>query len=199
MTTIYDPKHPQYTDEADVRSELTRVFDLCHGCRLCFKFCTSFPTLFEMIDHAQTLQIVLEAAIGFHAGIQGILPGMAEGCVAEIVRQRNSLGEVFIQIQLARDGARNLRDLQAVRQTGSEQIAFVVHEYLGLVFEPPKRGGVNDAVAITLKFTAALRGGLAMQAATGGRRLRGIGRDFKHGFPRAWRARRRARLRRTGC
>ena len=50
MTTIYDPKHPQYTDEADVRSELTRVFDLCHGCRLCFKFCTSFPTLFEMID-----------------------------------------------------------------------------------------------------------------------------------------------------
>ena len=50
MTTVYDPKHPLYTDEADVRSELTRVFDLCHGCRLCFKFCTSFPTLFEMID-----------------------------------------------------------------------------------------------------------------------------------------------------
>jgi Fe-S oxidoreductase len=50
MTTIYDPKHPKYTDEADVRSELTRVFDLCHGCRLCFKFCTSFPTLFDMID-----------------------------------------------------------------------------------------------------------------------------------------------------
>jgi Fe-S oxidoreductase len=50
VTTIYDPKHPLYTNEADVRSELTRVFDLCHGCRLCFKFCTSFPTLFEMID-----------------------------------------------------------------------------------------------------------------------------------------------------
>lgn len=50
MTTIYDPKHPLYTDEADVREELTRVYDLCHGCRLCFKFCTSFPTLFEMID-----------------------------------------------------------------------------------------------------------------------------------------------------
>ena len=50
MSTIYDPKHPKYTDEADVREELTRVYDLCHGCRLCFKFCTSFPTLFEMID-----------------------------------------------------------------------------------------------------------------------------------------------------
>ena len=50
MTTTYDPKHPLYLDEADVREELTRVYDLCHGCRLCFKFCTSFPTLFEMID-----------------------------------------------------------------------------------------------------------------------------------------------------
>jgi Fe-S oxidoreductase len=50
MTITYDPKHPKYLDEADVRAELTRVYDLCHGCRLCFKFCTSFPTLFEMID-----------------------------------------------------------------------------------------------------------------------------------------------------
>ena len=50
MTTTYDPKDPAYFDEADVREELTRVYDLCHGCRLCFKFCTSFPTLFEMID-----------------------------------------------------------------------------------------------------------------------------------------------------
>jgi glycerol-3-phosphate dehydrogenase subunit C len=50
MTIIYDPKHPKYVDEADVRNEATRVFDICHGCQLCFKFCTSFPTLFEMID-----------------------------------------------------------------------------------------------------------------------------------------------------
>jgi glycerol-3-phosphate dehydrogenase subunit C len=50
MTITYDPKHPKYFDEADVRNEMTRVFDLCHGCRLCVKFCTSFPTLFEMID-----------------------------------------------------------------------------------------------------------------------------------------------------
>jgi len=50
MTTTYDPKHPMYTDEADVRGELTRAYDVCHGCRLCFTFCTSFPTLFEMID-----------------------------------------------------------------------------------------------------------------------------------------------------
>jgi Fe-S oxidoreductase len=50
VTTTYDPFHPAYFDEADLRQEMTRVYDLCHGCRLCFKFCTSFPTLFEAID-----------------------------------------------------------------------------------------------------------------------------------------------------
>lgn len=50
MTITYVPTHPNYLDEADVRDELTRVFDLCHGCRRCLGFCTSFPTLFEMID-----------------------------------------------------------------------------------------------------------------------------------------------------
>jgi glycerol-3-phosphate dehydrogenase subunit C len=50
MTTTYDPFDPAYWDEGDLRQEMDRVFDLCHGCRLCFKFCTAFPTLFEFID-----------------------------------------------------------------------------------------------------------------------------------------------------
>ena len=50
MTTTYDPFDPAYWEEGDLREEMDRVFDLCHGCRLCFKFCTAFPTLFEYID-----------------------------------------------------------------------------------------------------------------------------------------------------
>ncbi len=50
MTTTYDPRHPAYHEEADLRAELTRVFDLCHGCRLCLSLCPSFPTLFDEID-----------------------------------------------------------------------------------------------------------------------------------------------------
>jgi glycerol-3-phosphate dehydrogenase subunit C len=50
MTTTYDPFHPAYFDESDLRQEMNRVYDLCHGCRLCFKFCTAFPTLFAAID-----------------------------------------------------------------------------------------------------------------------------------------------------
>jgi Fe-S oxidoreductase len=50
MTTTYDPTHPAYFDDGDLRVELERVYDLCHGCRLCFNLCPSFPTLFDTID-----------------------------------------------------------------------------------------------------------------------------------------------------
>jgi Fe-S oxidoreductase len=50
MTTTYNPDHPKYYDEGDLREELTRVYDLCHGCRLCLSLCPSFPTMFNLID-----------------------------------------------------------------------------------------------------------------------------------------------------
>src|SRR5947208_15399941 len=50
MTTTYDPTHPKYADEAALPGEMTRVYDLCHGCRLCFNLCPAFPSLFDFID-----------------------------------------------------------------------------------------------------------------------------------------------------
>ena len=50
VTTTYDPDHPAYHDDTDLRSEMGRVFDLCHGCRLCLSLCPSFPTMFDLID-----------------------------------------------------------------------------------------------------------------------------------------------------
>ncbi len=50
MTTTYDPTDPTYFDQAALRSELHRVYDLCHGCRLCFNLCPSFPTMFGFVD-----------------------------------------------------------------------------------------------------------------------------------------------------
>ncbi len=44
------PDDPRYLDQADVRREMTRVFDVCDGCRLCVDLCSSFPTLFEMLE-----------------------------------------------------------------------------------------------------------------------------------------------------
>ena len=50
MTTTYDPTDPEYFRAAALREEVDRVFDLCHGCRLCFNLCPSFPTMFRFID-----------------------------------------------------------------------------------------------------------------------------------------------------
>jgi Fe-S oxidoreductase len=52
VTITYDPKHAAYLDEADVRDELTRVFGVCDGCRRCVMLCSSFPSLFAMLDRA---------------------------------------------------------------------------------------------------------------------------------------------------
>jgi len=46
----YDPSDPKYFDEAGLAQEVERVFDICHGCRLCFNLCPSFPALFGAVD-----------------------------------------------------------------------------------------------------------------------------------------------------
>jgi Fe-S oxidoreductase len=46
----YDPSAPVYWDPAGLAKETTRIFEICHGCRMCFKYCDSFPTLFGLID-----------------------------------------------------------------------------------------------------------------------------------------------------
>jgi Fe-S oxidoreductase len=46
----YDPEEPTYWDEAGLGKEVTRVFEVCHGCRMCFKYCDAFPRLFKAID-----------------------------------------------------------------------------------------------------------------------------------------------------
>jgi glycerol-3-phosphate dehydrogenase subunit C len=46
----YDPTDPRYYDQKDLRSEVERVFSLCADCRMCVKYCGSFPTMFDAID-----------------------------------------------------------------------------------------------------------------------------------------------------
>ena len=46
----YDPNNDLYWSEEHLQKEVTRVFEVCHGCRMCFKYCDSFPDLFKFID-----------------------------------------------------------------------------------------------------------------------------------------------------
>ncbi|MEL0006720.1 MAG: hypothetical protein VW686_05245 [Luminiphilus sp.] len=40
-----------------LNEELERVFDVCHGCRRCVSLCDAFPTLYELIDESDTLEV----------------------------------------------------------------------------------------------------------------------------------------------
>ena len=50
-TPAYNLTDSRFWDERDLRSEVDRVFHLCSECRLCVKFCGSFPKLFDAIDN----------------------------------------------------------------------------------------------------------------------------------------------------
>ncbi len=46
----YDPSDSKYWDKKSLDKEIERTFEICHGCRMCFKYCDSFPTLFKFLD-----------------------------------------------------------------------------------------------------------------------------------------------------
>jgi glycerol-3-phosphate dehydrogenase subunit C len=46
----YDPTDARYWDPAALDGEVRRTFEICHGCRMCFKYCDTFPDLFKLID-----------------------------------------------------------------------------------------------------------------------------------------------------
>ena len=101
---------------------------------------------------------------------------MAERRVAEIVRQRQRLGQILVERQRAGDAARDLRHFEAVGEPRAVMIALVIDEDLGLVLQAAERGRMDDAVAVALEAGAGRALGLGMEPAAallrGGRRKR---------------------------
>ena len=56
-------RHPLGQNDADFYNEeklfdeLERVYDICHGCRRCVSLCNSFPTLFDLVDESDTMEV----------------------------------------------------------------------------------------------------------------------------------------------
>jgi glycerol-3-phosphate dehydrogenase subunit C len=47
----------EFYDEDALFSELERVYDICHGCRRCVSLCHAFPTLFDLVDKSDTMEV----------------------------------------------------------------------------------------------------------------------------------------------
>src|SRR3990172_4031140 len=46
----FDLQSNEFWDSPATRNELLRVFEVCHGCRVCQTLCPSFVDLFQFID-----------------------------------------------------------------------------------------------------------------------------------------------------
>jgi hypothetical protein len=110
------------------------------------------PLVLEHVHDPQALLVVVEAA--GNQIVQHALAGMPERGVPEIVAERDGLGQFLVQPQHLRDAARDLRDLERVREPGAIVIAGRGEEDLGLVLQPPERLAVDDTVTIALERRA---------------------------------------------
>src|SRR3989304_6651950 len=65
-----NPNDPKYWDRSALDKEIHRTFDLCNGCRMCFKYCQAFPTLFDAVEQAGAGRGRPQATVG--CGLDGL-------------------------------------------------------------------------------------------------------------------------------
>ena len=63
--------------------------------------------IFEQVDHAQALLVVIETAVVHHAFREHLLARMSERRMPEIVREGDCFREILVQPQCSRDCAAN--------------------------------------------------------------------------------------------
>lgn len=47
----------EFWNQDALNRELERVYDICHGCRRCVSLCNAFPTLFDLVDESETMEV----------------------------------------------------------------------------------------------------------------------------------------------
>jgi len=52
-----DWRSETFRNQQALDAELERVYDICHGCRRCVSLCDAFPTLFDLIDNSETMEV----------------------------------------------------------------------------------------------------------------------------------------------
>ncbi len=95
--------------------------------------------LLELLDDAERVEIMIEAAaVLAHARIEPAFARVAEWRMPDIVHQRESLGEVGIEIERARHRARDLGDFDRVREPVAEMVREARGEDLRFCFQAAK-------------------------------------------------------------
>src|SRR3546814_3495351 len=85
------------------------------------------------------MSVVVEPTFIHHRRLQRILAGVAEGWMADIVREAQRLGQILVEPERSRDRPPDLRDFEAVRQPDAKMVAVGRQENLRLVTQPADR------------------------------------------------------------
>jgi Fe-S oxidoreductase len=59
-----------FWEEDSLNAELERVYDICHGCRRCVSLCDAFPTLFDLVDESETMEVDGVAVDDYHKVVE---------------------------------------------------------------------------------------------------------------------------------
>ncbi len=111
--------------------------------------------LLEIFDDAEGVQVVIEEeSMLAHGGVESFFSGVAEGRVADVVDQREGLGEIDVEAEGSGDGAGDLRDFERVGEAVAEVVGVAAGEDLRFGFEAAEGAGMDDAVAVALEVVA---------------------------------------------
>ena len=112
-------------------------------------------SLLEVLHDAQRMKIVIESVAELlHLAVKLFFSGMRKGRMADIVREGQRLGQVFIQSERRCDRPGDLRDLDRMRKPVAEMVVQAGGEDLRLVLQTAKCAGVDDAIAVALEIVA---------------------------------------------
>ena len=108
--------------------------------------------------------------------------------MAEVMAERQGLGEILVEPQRARKRARDLRDFERMGEPGAVVVALMKDEHLRFMGKPPKRGRVDDAITVAAKRVARRAHPLGMKPPAASARSRRVSgacdrRFNRHGAP----------------
>ena len=85
-------------------------------------------TELEILDDAQRVKVVIERKSMLpHGRVERFFSRVAEGRMADVVDQGQRFDQIRVEAELRGDGARNLGDLDGVRQSITEMVGIAAH------------------------------------------------------------------------
>jgi hypothetical protein len=109
----------------------------------------------KVLDNPQSVQVVIEEqTVLAHGGVERFLAGMPKGRVADVVDQRKGFDQIYVQVELPCDRARDLCHFQCMGQAIAEMVGEAPGKNLGFGFQAAKSPRMNHTVAVPLKVVS---------------------------------------------